>query len=151
MSRWGTGALGRVVRSGVGRRRVQTVVIAVATMMAVASAVVAGSLMIATNAPFDHAFAEQHGAHLTVQFDPAKASAAELDATRQLDGVTASAGPFLSTTIHPVDENGGHLPGLALVGRSDPGGAVDDLGLKSGRWARKPGKSCSRRRSTAPP
>ncbi|MGW3917589.1 hypothetical protein ACWEBX_39910, partial [Streptomyces sp. NPDC005070] len=37
---FGNGALGRVVRSGVGRRRVQTLVIAVATMMAVASAVV---------------------------------------------------------------------------------------------------------------
>ncbi|MEV0488532.1 ABC transporter permease [Streptomyces atratus] len=140
MSRWGTGALGRVVRSGVSRRRVQTVVIAVATMMAVASAVVAGSLMVATNAPFDHAFAKQHGAHLTVQFDPAKAGAADLEATRQLDEVTASAGPFPSTTIHPVDENGGHLPGLTLVGRSGPGGAVDDLDLKSGRWAQKPGE-----------
>ncbi|MCT9003991.1 ABC transporter permease [Streptomyces rhizosphaerihabitans] len=140
MSRWGTGALGRIVRSGVGRRRVQTVVIAVATMMAVASAVVAGSLMVATNAPFDHAFAAQHGAHLTVQFDPAKAGAARLEATRQLDGVTASAGPYPITTIHPVDGHGGHLPGLTLVGRSDPGGAVDHLTLKSGRWARKPGE-----------
>ena len=61
MSRFGSGALGRVVRSGVGRRRVQTLVIAVATMMAVASAVVAGSLMVATNAPFDHAFARHGG------------------------------------------------------------------------------------------
>jgi putative ABC transport system permease protein len=54
-------ALGRVVRSGVGRRRVQTLVVALATLMAVASAVVAGSLMVASSAPFDHAFARQHG------------------------------------------------------------------------------------------
>ncbi|WP_405989673.1 ABC transporter permease [Streptomyces sp. NBC_00986] len=140
MSLFGTGALGRVVRSGVGRRRVQTVVIAVATMMAVAAAVVAGSLIVASNAPFDHAFAKQHGPHVTAQFDPAKVSAAQLRATRRLDGVTASAGPYPSTTISPVDPDGGHLPKLSLVGRSGPHGAVDDLDLRSGRWAAKPGE-----------
>jgi len=97
-------ALSRVVRSGVGRRRVQTVVIGLATLMAVASAVVAGSLMVASNAPFDHAFAAQNGAHLVAQFDPAKASTDQLAATGRLDGVTGSAGPYPVTTIRPVDE-----------------------------------------------
>lgn len=140
MSRWGTGPLGRVVRAGVGRRRVQTVVIAIATMMAVASAVVAGSLMVATNAPFDHAFAKQHGAHLTVQFDPDKVSEAQLKETKQLEGVTASGGPYPSTSFQPVDSQGGHLPSLTLVGRSGPHADVDDLDVKSGRWAKKPGE-----------
>ncbi|MGQ4381089.1 ABC transporter permease, partial [Streptomyces sp. SAS_267] len=140
MIRFGSGALGRVVRSGVGRRRVQTLVIAVATMMAVASAVVAGSLMVATNAPFDHAFARQHGAHLTAQLDPDRASAAQLARTRDLEGVTASAGPFPSTTISPVGQDGGHLPALTLVGRSGPGKDVDALDLKSGRWPRTSGE-----------
>jgi putative ABC transport system permease protein len=140
MSPIGTSALGRVVRSGVGRRRVQTIVIAVATMMAVAAAVVAGSLIVATNAPFDHAFAKQHGAHITAQFDPAKVSTARLKDTGRLDGVTASAGPYPSTTISPVDSRDGHLPKLSLVGRSGPHGDVDDLDLKSGRWAAKPGE-----------
>ncbi|MEU6767393.1 ABC transporter permease [Streptomyces sp. NPDC046853] len=140
MRRVGSGALGRVVRSGVGRRRVQTVVIAVATMMAVASAVVAGSLLVAADAPFDHAFARQHGAHVTAQFDPAGASTAEIEATGRLDGVTASAGPYPLTTIHLADPGGGHVPGLTLAGRPDPHGSVDDLDLKSGRWAKKPGE-----------
>ncbi|MEU1200038.1 FtsX-like permease family protein [Streptomyces sp. NPDC005813] len=140
MRRFGSGALGRVVRSGVGRRRVQTLVIVVATMMAVASAVVAGSLMVATNAPFDHAFARQHGAHLTAEFDPDRVSAAQLASTRRVEGVTASAGPFPSTTIRPVGPDGGHLPALTLVGRPGPGKDVDELDLKSGRWARKPGE-----------
>lgn len=140
MSRFGSGPLGRVVRSGVGRRRVQTLVIAVATMMAVASAVVAGSLMVAANAPFDHAFAQQHGAHITAQFASAKASTAHIAATGRLDGVTASAGPYPLATIHPVDPGGGHLPTATLAGRSGPHGAVDDLDLKSGRWAVKPGE-----------
>ncbi|UIX34741.1 ABC transporter permease [Streptomyces sp. GQFP] len=137
---FGGGALGRVVRSGVGRRRVQTVVIAVATMMAVASAVVAGSLVVAANRPFDHAFAQQHGAHLTVQFDPAKATEAQIEATGELEGVTATAGPYPATTIQPVDSANGHLPTLTLVGRSAPGADVDELDLKSGRWAAKPGE-----------
>ncbi len=115
-------------------------VIAVATMMAVASAVVAGSLIVAANAPFDRAFTQQHGAHLTVQVDPAGASAAQLEATGELTGVTASAGPYPTTTIKPVDSAGGHLPTLTLVGRSGPQADVDDLDLKSGRWAAKPGE-----------
>uniref|UniRef100_A0AAU2A9G2 FtsX-like permease family protein n=1 Tax=Streptomyces sp. NBC_00093 TaxID=2975649 RepID=A0AAU2A9G2_9ACTN len=137
---FGGGALGRVVRSGVGRRRVQTVVIAVATMMAVASAVVAGSLVVAANRPFDHAFAQQHGAHLTVQFDPAEVTEAQIEATGELEGVTATAGPYPATTIQPVDSANGHLPTLNLVGRSAPGADVDELDLKSGRWAAKPGE-----------
>ncbi|MER6438927.1 FtsX-like permease family protein [Streptomyces sp. NPDC001185] len=140
MNRFGGGALGRVVRSGVGGRRVQTVVIAVATMMAVASAVVAGSLVVATNAPFDHAFAHQRGAHLTAQFDPDRVSAARLADTRHLEGVTADAGPFPATTVIPVDSNGGHLPALTLAGRTGPRSDVDDLDLKSGRWARESGE-----------
>ncbi|WP_371543952.1 ABC transporter permease [Streptomyces sp. NBC_00554] len=134
-SGFGTGALGRVVRSGVGRRRVQTLVIAIATMMAVASAVVAGSLMVAANAPFDHAFAAQHGAHLTAAFDPAKVSTAQLEATGELEGVTATAGPYPTTAIGGVNS-----PTLTLVGRSGPGADVDDVDLRSGRWATKPGE-----------
>ncbi|MET9433067.1 FtsX-like permease family protein [Streptomyces sp. NPDC006551] len=140
MSLFGNGALGRVVRSGVGRRRVQTVVIAVATMMAVASAVVAGALMVAAAAPFDHAFTKQQGAHITAEFDPAKASAARLAETGRLEGVTASAGPYPSTVFRPVDRAGSPLPTLTLVGRPGPDGDVDRVELKSGRWAQKPGE-----------
>lgn len=140
MSLFGTGALGWVVRSGMGRRRVQTVVIAVATMMAVASAVVAGSLMVAAAAPFDNAFKKQRGSHITAQFDPAKASASELAGTGKLPGVAASAGPYPSTTVRPVDRAGFQLPTLTLVGRSGPDGAVDRVDLKAGRWAQKPGE-----------
>ncbi|MFI0504272.1 FtsX-like permease family protein [Streptomyces albogriseolus] len=140
MSLFATGALGRVVRSGVERRRVQTAVIAVATMMAVASSVVAGALMVAAAAPFDHAFGKQQGAHLTAQFDPAKASAGELAKTGKLPGVAASAGPYPSTAVRPVDRAGFHLPTLTLVGRSGPNGDVDRVDLKAGRWAQKRGE-----------
>ncbi|AMW14131.1 ABC transporter permease [Streptomyces qaidamensis] len=140
MSLFGKGALGRVVRSGVGRRRVQTLVIAVATMMAVASAVVAGALMVAAAAPFDNAFKKQQGAHITAQFDPAKASAAQLERTKKLAGVTASAGPYASTALRPVDRSGFRMPTLTVVGRTGADADVDRLELKSGRWAQKPGE-----------
>ncbi|MFF4055259.1 FtsX-like permease family protein [Streptomyces sp. NPDC001668] len=135
-----TGPLVRVVRSGVGRRRVQTVVIAIATMMAVAAAVVAGSLMVVSNGPFDHAFAQQKGAHLTAEFDPAKVTAAQLAATGRLDGVTASAGPYPSTVIEATDSSGRRPPAMTLVGRTGPHADVDDLDLTSGRWARRTGE-----------
>lgn len=135
-----TGPLLRVVRSGVGRRRVQTVVIAIATMMAVAAAVVAGSLMVVSNAPFDHAFAAQKGAHLTAEFDPAKVTDGQLGATGQLDGVTASAGPYPSTVVEATDSYGHRPPAMTLVGRTRPHADVDDLDLTSGRWARIPGE-----------
>src|SRR3954465_15769532 len=98
-----TGPLLRVVRSGVGRRRVQTVVIAIATMMAVAAAVVAGSLMVVSNAPFDHAFAAQKGAHLPADFDPAKVREGQLGPTGKLDDAPASAGPSPATIIEATD------------------------------------------------
>ena len=65
-------ALSRVVRSGVSRRWVQTVVIMLATAAAVTSGVLGVGLLVASNAPFDHAFAAQRGAHLTVLTDPAQ-------------------------------------------------------------------------------
>ncbi|MEX1655025.1 FtsX-like permease family protein [Streptomyces pseudovenezuelae] len=135
-----TGALVRVVRSGVGRRRVQTVVIAIATMMAVAAAVVAGSLMVVSHAPFDHAFAEQNGPHVTAEFDPAKVGAGQLGATGRLDGVTASAGPYPLTILRATDSSGRQPPAMTLVGRTGPHADVDDLDLTSGRWARKSGE-----------
>ena len=132
--------LGRVVRSGVGRWRVQTVVVALATLMAVASAVVAGSLMVASSAPFDHAFGRQHGPHLIAQVDGARASTAQLAATGHVPGVTASAGPYETAVINPADPNGMPTPELTVAGRATPGGGVDHLTLDSGRWPAKAGE-----------
>ncbi|AYC43709.1 ABC transporter permease [Streptomyces griseorubiginosus] len=135
-----TGPLVRVVRSGVGRRRVQTAVIAIATMMAVAAAVVAGSLMVVANAPFDHAFAAQKGAHLTAGFDPAEVTDAQLAATGRLDGVTASAGPYPTALLQVTDSAGRKPPAMTFVGRTGPHATVDDLDLTAGRWAKRPGE-----------
>ncbi|MEU4765174.1 ABC transporter permease [Actinosynnema sp. NPDC023794] len=131
--------LGRVVRSGVARRRVQTAVIGLATTMAVTSSVLGGSLLVASTAPFDDAFAEQRGVHLSAQFDAGKVTAEQLSAP--VAGVTASAGPFPTTSVTPSDEGPGDPAPLTLVGRADPGGGpVDAVTLTDGEWADAPGE-----------
>ncbi|MCO6011711.1 ABC transporter permease [Actinoallomurus purpureus] len=140
-------ALGKVVRAGVGRRRVQTLVMTLTTMMAVTASVLAAGLLVASQAPFDHAFAKQKGAHLTAQFGGAKVTAARLAGTAHAPGVTAAAGPFPVLALRPrpgrnrfgmpADDR---LPPMTIVGRATPGGPVDDIDLVAGRWATGPGQ-----------
>ncbi|MFJ3820286.1 ABC transporter permease [Streptomyces nodosus] len=133
-------ALGTVVRSGVGRRRVQTLVIGLATMMAVAASVLGGSLLAVSGAPFDDAFAEQHGAHLSVQFDAGKVGAGQLSRSKDAEGVSDAAGPFRTATVTPRPD--GANPGwpVTVVGRSGPGRDVDEVALLDGRWPTRPGE-----------
>ncbi|GGS43260.1 ABC transporter permease [Streptomyces violaceus] len=133
-------ALGKVVRSGVGRRRVQTLVIGLATMMAVAASVLGGTLLVVSGAPFDDAFAKQHGAHLSVQFDAGKVSARQLSKSKDSEGVSSAAGPFRTATVTPRSD--GAVPGwpMTVVGRGDPGRGVDEVALLDGRWATRSGE-----------
>ncbi|MEU0967542.1 ABC transporter permease [Streptomyces sp. NPDC005917] len=140
-------ALGRVVRAGVARRRVQTAVMMLTTLMAVTASVLAAGLLVASQAPFDHAFAKQHGAHLTAQFDGTKVTAAKLMATAHASGVTAAAGPFRAVSVRPrtasrsdVLPAGVDLPPLTVVGRADAAGRVDRVSLVAGTWATRPGQ-----------
>lgn len=139
-------ALGKVVRAGVGRRRVQTVVMALTTMMAVTASIMAAGLVVASRAPFDHAFAQQRGAHLTARFDGSKATAAQVAATAHAAGVTAAAGPFAVVTASPrVTDGGGgmiasQLAPLTIAGRADRGGPVDAVTLVEGHWLTGPGQ-----------
>lgn len=143
-------ALGRVVRAGVAQRRVQTVVITLATTMAVTATILGGSLLVASSDPFDGAFARQHGAHLSAQFDGSVVTDTELS-TGDVDGVSATVGPFptvsvaLTVEIPPSETPGGAgasstmtLPPMMIVGRSEPAGGVDDLSLTEGEWAAGP-------------
>ena len=142
--------LGKVVRSGVRRRKVQTLVTGLAAMMAVTASVLGGSLLVASNAPFDQAFDRQHGAQLTAQFGaaagPGGTVAAQLAASARAAGVTAAAGPFRTATVDPQGGAdlgifvGQGLPPMAVVGRADPGGPVDDIALTQGRWTTGPGQ-----------
>ncbi|WP_326608113.1 ABC transporter permease [Streptomyces sp. NBC_01800] len=127
-------ALGKVVRSGARRRRVQTLVIGLATMMAVAASVLGGSLLVVSGAPFDDAFAQQHGAHLSVQFDAGKVSAGQLSKSKDTEGVSSAVGPFRTATVTPRSDGAGPGWPMTVVGRGDPGQDVDEVALLDGRW-----------------
>jgi putative ABC transport system permease protein len=149
-------------RRGLSGRRVQTIVIGLVVLVATAASTLALGLLVASNAPFDRAFAAQRGADVTAVVS---ASAAQLAATTRLPGVTATAGPFPETSVTalvsipgggPGGSGGSPQPGsdggpssgqsaqvrmpLTLAGRSSPGGPVDDLILSSGHWAQGPGQ-----------
>ena len=134
----------RAARSGLSGRRVQAMVIGLVLLVSTAASTLALGLLVDSNAPFDHAFAAQHGSEVTATV---QASTAQLAATTHLPGVTAAAGPFPETTITataPLTPPGGQGPPgvfqqqLTLVGRPTPGGPVDDLTLASGHWPTQP-------------
>ncbi|NED11523.1 ABC transporter permease, partial [Streptomyces sp. SID9124] len=118
----------------------QTLVVGLAAMMAVAASVLAGTLLVVSGAPFDDAFARRHGAHLSLQFDADEVSAAQLAKSGHTEGVSASAGPFRTATVTPrADATGPGWP-MTVAGRSDPGRDVDEVALTDGRWAARPGE-----------
>ncbi|WP_035854246.1 FtsX-like permease family protein [Cryptosporangium arvum] len=148
-------ALSKVVRSGVQRRWVQTVVITLATAAAVTAGLLGVGLLVASNAPFDHAFSAQHGAHLTVLTDPAKATAAQLAATKDTGGIAEATGPFPVGQVMmfpPMPAPPGAPPGteeipenargpvLRVAARTAAGAGVDQVTILEGRWASKPGE-----------
>src|SRR5215471_14713214 len=129
----------RTASGGLLRHKVQAVVIGMVLLVSTASATLGLALLAASNGPFDHAFGAQRGAHLTVTVNTARASAAQLAATRRAPGVTAAAGPFAEATVQA--QLGGQPFGqLTLAGRSAPGGPVDDLVLTAGHWPDAPGQ-----------
>jgi putative ABC transport system permease protein len=136
------GPVFRAVRGGVTRRRVQTVVIGLVILVSTAASTLGLGLIVDSNGPFQHAFAVQHGAHLVATIDSARATNTQLAATGRLPEVTAAAGPYPEVSITPrVSLYGGiTLPSTTLVGRTSPGGRLDDITLDSGRWARRPGE-----------
>lgn len=144
-------ALGKVVRSGVGRRRVQSLVMALTTFAAVTSSVLSLGLLAVVQAPFDHAFSARNGAHLAVQFDGSKATAAQAAATAHAAGVTEAAGPYplaaaLDTTVGmdcSKKDWAGHDNGpITVTTRPDLGSTsgMDQLVLTQGRWPTSPGE-----------
>ncbi len=150
-------ALGTVVRAGVGRRRVQTAVLVLTTLVAVAASVLGAGLLVASSAPFDTGFAAQQGAHLTALFDTSRATAAQLEQTAGSTGVTAAAGPFPTLSIRPTVKDapampaGYQLPPITVVGRTDPAGPVDRVTLASGRWPTKAGEIVRAQSADLPP
>jgi putative ABC transport system permease protein len=134
----GFGAV-RTASGGMLRHKVQALVIGGVLLVSTASATLGLALLSVSNAPFQHAFAAQHGADVTLTATSALASAAQLEATHSLRGVAASSGPFPQVTVQA--EQGGQPWGqLTLVGRPAASGPVDDLVLTAGHWVTGPGQ-----------
>jgi putative ABC transport system permease protein len=129
----------RTAAGGIGRHKVQAVVIAMVLVVSTASATLGLALLVVSNSPFNHSFAAQNGADVTLTVNTARAPAARLTATRSVPGVTAMAGPFAETTLQSQYQ-GQPFGQLTLAGRVSAGGPVDDLSLGSGHWADGPGQ-----------
>jgi putative ABC transport system permease protein len=87
----------RAARGGLSGRRVQAIVIGLVVLVSTGAATLALGLLVDSSAPFNHAFAAQHGADVTATVSGA--SPAQLTATTRLPGVTASAGPLPETSV----------------------------------------------------
>src|SRR6202022_265549 len=118
------------------RRKVQTAVIALVLFLSSLSATLALTLLVESDAPFDHAFSQAQGAHLTMTFAASEVTEAQLRTRGATPGVSAFAGPW---KVYPwtIQEADGRIFTQPLAGRDGPGGAVDRLNLSTGRWAKK--------------
>jgi putative ABC transport system permease protein len=132
-------AVFRAARGGLGGRKLQAVIIGLVVLVATAASTLALGMLADAQSPFDHAFASQHGADVAVTVDTSIASAAQITAATKVKGVTAVAGPFAAENVVAQVS----MPGIEgtisnpmnFVGRSSPGGPVDDLTLQQGQWA----------------
>src|SRR5262249_30330687 len=108
-------------------------------LISTASATLGLALLQANNGPFEHAFASQHGADVTITVNALQVSAAQLAATSHASGVTATAGPYPEVDV-PVDFQGQPFDTLSFAGRTPPSTPVDTLVLNAGHWADGPGQ-----------
>ncbi len=131
-------AVFHAARGGLGGRKLQAVIIGLVVLAATAASTLALGMLTDAHSPFDHAFASQNGADVTVTVDTRVASAAQITAATKVRGVTAVAGPFASKNVDAQVS----IPGIGgtttnpmnFVARSSPGGPVDDLTLQQGHW-----------------
>jgi putative ABC transport system permease protein len=132
-------AVVRAARGGLGGRRLQAVIIGLVVLTATAASTLALGMLADAHGPFDHAFASQHGADVAVTVDTTVASQADLGNATTVKGVTAVAGPFAAESVTAQltvpGITGTVTAPLNLVGRSSPGGPVDQLTLTGGHWA----------------
>ena len=130
------GAVATKATADLGRRRLQAAVLAVVLFLASGAATLALNILVASQAPFEQAFARANGAHLVIDFDAATSDAA-LAATQATDVVSASAGPWPVTTADTrrlLPRRPGNF-GSSVAGRHDRRRPIS-----AGRWWSGPGE-----------
>jgi putative ABC transport system permease protein len=145
----------RAAWHGLTGRPLQAIIIGLVALASTAASALALGMSVEANAPFDHAFARDHGAQVAITVDTAKVTPAQLTATTRLREVTAAAGPFpltqVSARITLAGAAGALNQQVVLTGRATPGGPVDDLALDAGRWATTTGQVVWARSRTSLP
>jgi putative ABC transport system permease protein len=128
----------RAARGGLGGRKLQAVIIGLVVLVATAASTLALGMLADAHSPFDHAFASQKGADVAVTVSTSAASTAQITTATKVKGVTAVAGPFPAETVNAEVSTPGFSGTITnpmnFVGRSSPGGPVDDLSLQQGHW-----------------
>jgi putative ABC transport system permease protein len=152
------GAVIRAASGGVSRRLVQTLVTFAVVATATAAAVLGITLLTSANAAAQNARAASHGADISVTVDGARATGAELAATKSVPGVSQVAGPYpeanvtLRFAVASPGPRGG--PGGGPVGPSGLGGrqrGVAGSGARPAPGSAKPGQGGSQPGHNRPP
>ena len=120
------------------RRRLQTAVLAVVLFLAAGAATLALSVLVATQEPFDRAFASANGAHLVIDYQ-ASTTDAQLAATTTNGSVTAAAGPW-PVTAAALPGKFGLIGNQVVSGRPTPDASIDQVVITDGRWWRSQGE-----------
>jgi putative ABC transport system permease protein len=126
------------IRAAVLRRRTQTATVVLVSLLATTVSTMALTLLVRSTQPFDDAFARVSGPHLVFHLDATRVTTAQLEATSALPGVTAT-GPPHEIALVPL-QRGNEKAVFEIVGRATPGGAVDRIALRDGRWPERPGE-----------
>lgn len=129
----------RKTLADVRRHKLQTAIVGFIVFLSCLTSTLALTLLVETDAPFDHAFEQVEGAHLFVTFDSTAVSETQVRATTTLPAVSAAAGPW---RVEPaaILIQGGRERDIPVAGRSDAGGAVDRLSIESGHWVQRDGE-----------
>ncbi|GAB4055243.1 ABC transporter permease [Catellatospora paridis] len=136
-------------RSAVARRRLQTLIVGVVVLLSAATAVLGVGLLVASHGPFDAAFADASGSHVTATVS-ADVPADQVAATGQAAGVAAAAGPYDVVTAPLSGMIGPQGIKSVIVGRSEQNGPVDRLILSTGTWLTGPGQIVLTKRTAGP-
>ena len=126
------------VRSAVLRRRAQTVIVLIVSLLAAAVSTMALTLLVRSDQPWNDAYARLSGPDLVFDLDAARITPEQLVATRSLPGVRA-AGPALELANVPF-ALGNQKGVIQVVGRDGPGGDRGRLAVSAGRWPQQPGE-----------
>ena len=129
----------RKIVADAGRRKLQTAIVTLVVFLSSLTAVLALTLLVETDAPYDKAFAAAQGAHLYVSFDSTVVNQDQVRATGSLSAVSAANGPW-QVIPGSILIAGGRERVVPIAGRADPGGAVDRIAVDAGRWVHADGE-----------